>query len=367
MKKIFLKATALFAALTPALSQAELLITKEIELNYQEASADYFTGKARFARYPTVDESKDGWAIVEFDTGVVNNWHSHTKGQYIIVTEGVAWVQEWGKEIQELKKGDVAYFPPNVKHWHGAAAGHKMAHITISPDRESNKTIWLEKVALPKVDSQTDLQKISQIEPLADKQLAIVPIALLSSLGDLERLKPALENGLKAGLTVAELKEIFAHQYAYAGFPRALNGLITLNKLLEEREKAGIQDEQGVPPNPVKDTDYYTVGTEFLNTMSQRDNSAELWGFEGIDYALKAHLFGYLFSRDNFSPVNRELVTVSTIAGLKTAQSQLKSHLGHVHRLGVSKADLQKVMAEIAKADKEVAESATQVLDEAVK
>lgn len=79
-------------------------------------------------------------------------------------------------------------------------------------------------------------------------------------------------------------------------------------------------------------TDYYALGMHTLNTLSGQDNSAVLWNFNGVDYALKAHLFGYLFSRDNLSAGNRKLVTVSTLASLETVQNQLRSHLGHFEK-----------------------------------
>src|SRR5690606_18418690 len=84
---------------------------------------------------------------------------------------------------------------------------------------------------------------------LNTKQLSLVPIAAFTATGDLEKLKPALIKGLENGLTVNEIKEVFAHQYAYAGFPRALNGMLTFKSLLEERQKQGIKDIQGELPS----------------------------------------------------------------------------------------------------------------------
>ncbi|WP_224783296.1 carboxymuconolactone decarboxylase family protein [Neisseria flavescens] len=219
-----------------------------------------------------------------------------------------------------------------MKHWHGASEYSQMSHIAISPNAKENKATWLEKVELPKTEPNADLQKISQNTPLANKQLAIVPIAFYSARGDLDHLKPSIEQGLASGLTVNELREIFAHQYAYAGFPRALNGLLTLQNVLKERSEKGIQDPQGNLPMQAEPTDYYALGMHTLNTLSGQDNSAVLWNSNGVDYALKAHLFGYLFSRDNLSAGNRKLVTVSTLASLETVQNQLRSHLGHFEK-----------------------------------
>ena len=376
--------TSTVHATTQPITQVIIQQATQTLIDYQQLkftpATTHFSGNARFAMLPSNPNSTDRRAMVEFAKGTITDWHSHSQGQYLIVTEGEGLTQEWGRTIRPIKKGDVIWCPPNVKHWHGATANSAMSHIAIAPNASQNQATWYEKVQLPtdlasmaKSNNMTtvykaELQKIQQTTPLTVKQLAIVPIALLSEQGDLPRLTTALEQGLQAGLTVSELKELFAHQYAYAGFPRTLNGLLTLNSLLEERAKAGIYDVQGIPPTPLNSTnpDYYALGTEFLNTLSQRDNSAILWGFDGVDYALKAHLFGYLFSRDNFSPVNREIVTVAAIAGLQTAQAQLKSHFGHIHNLGVSKADLQKMIDEMAKIDQKTAQEAQAVLNQAL-
>lgn len=87
-----------------------------------------------------------------------------------------------------------------------------------------------------------------------------------------------------------------------------------------------------------------------------------LWNFDGVDYALKAHLFGYLFSRDNLSAVNRELVTVSTLASLETVQNQLRSHLGILKNLGLNETELKQVVDEIRQQNPTAADKAEKVL-----
>ena len=365
MKKTLLFSPALALVGSPALT--EQTITPYTQHQWTVAPSEHFSGAARFTRLPEIPNSPDGLAIVEFQAGTITDWHSHSQGQYLIVTEGEGRTQEWGKPIQIIKKGDVIWCPPNVKHWHGASEYSKMSHIAISPNAKENKATWLEKVELPKTDPKADLQKISQNTPLANKQLAIVPIAFHSARGDLDHLKPAIEQGLASGLTVNELREIFAHQYAYAGFPRALNGLLTLQNVLKERGEKGIQDPQGNPPTQAEPTDYYALGTHTLNTLSGRDNSAVLWNFDGVDYALKAHLFGYLFSRDNLSPVNRELVTVSTLASLETVQNQLRSHIGILKNLGLNETELKRVVDEIRQQNPTAADKAESVLKDVVK
>lgn len=186
-----------------------------------------------------------------------------------------------------------------------------------------------------------------QTTPLSPQQLAIASVAFSAAQGDLSQLERHLEQALNAGLTQSEVQEIFIHQAAYAGFPRALNGLLTLQNLLKNRLAQGIQDPVGEHSPIDHQKDYYQQGVHTLNALNGRDNSALLWQNEGIDYALKAYLFGYLFNRPELSPVNREIITVSTLIALETVPRQLRSHLTALQRLGISHRDLQRLIQHI--------------------
>ena len=87
-------------------------------------------------------------------------------------------------------------------------------------------------------------------QALSPKQQSIVAISAFTANGDLEKLKTALNEGLDAGLTVNEIKEILVQLYAYAGFPRSLNGINTFIAVMEERQKKGIKDELGKEAEP---------------------------------------------------------------------------------------------------------------------
>lgn len=190
--------------------------------------------------------------------------------------------------------------------------------------------------------------RFKQSTPLSAKQLAIVPIASLSATGDLEKLKTAVNNGLNAGLTANEIQEAFTHQYAYAGFPRALNGIGTLQAVLDERKAKGIKDDTApVQVDFADGSTAYQAGVQNLTVMTGSPPPEVLAGYSGIDYALKAHLFGYLFSRENLSPVNRQLVTLSTLMALGNVNPQLKAHLANTRNLGVSDSDLHKVIEQM--------------------
>ena len=108
--------------------------------DYNEAYAKYFNGRTYLKTLVEPnDTSKVGIHNVVFEPGVINNWHSHSNGQVLLVTDGYGWYQEDGKEAIELHPGDVVNIPKNVKHWHGAAKDSWFTHIALS---DSGSTEW---------------------------------------------------------------------------------------------------------------------------------------------------------------------------------------------------------------------------------
>lgn len=91
-----------------------------------------------------------GIGNVTFEPGCRNNWHIHkaTKGggQILLVTGGEGWYQEWGKQAQSLKTGDVVVIQPNTKHWHGAKKDSWFAHLSVEVPGEETSNEWLEEV-----------------------------------------------------------------------------------------------------------------------------------------------------------------------------------------------------------------------------
>lgn len=324
-------------------------ITKAHEHVINQAPASHFSGEARFSRFPVMPSPGDvAPATVTFKANAITNWHIHPHGQYLIVTAGEGRTQEWGKPIQTIQKGDVIWCPPGVKHWHGASTHSGMTHIAISPVATDGKNVtWLEKVNLSAEQKAPVQSEETASVSLTSKQLNLIPIAAYTATGNIEKLKPALIKGLDSGLTVNEIKQVFAHQYAYAGFPRSLNGMLTFRSLLEERKKQDIQDKEGPSPSKLADSvDYYKLGEKTLGYLTK--SSADQPLFDNfsptIDYALKAHLFGYLFSRDNLGYLERELIVIGTLSALDGVNAQLNSHLKIARNLGVDKTQMQKIM-----------------------
>src|SRR6202043_303945 len=110
--------------------------------------AEYFTGTVRIDPLlsPPAPARVRG-ASVTFEPGARTAWHSHPLGQTLIVTTGCGRVQCWGGPIEDIRPGDVIWFAPGEKHWHGATATTAMTHIAIQ-EHLSGKTVdWMEKVS----------------------------------------------------------------------------------------------------------------------------------------------------------------------------------------------------------------------------
>jgi quercetin dioxygenase-like cupin family protein len=109
--------------------------------------AEYFTGTVRIDPLNNPPEpSRVAMALVTFEPGARTAWHTHPFGQTLIVTAGYGWVQREGEEKQEIRSGDVVYFFPNEKHWHGASSTTAMSHIAIQEKQNGSPVDWMEHV-----------------------------------------------------------------------------------------------------------------------------------------------------------------------------------------------------------------------------
>src|SRR6266542_3207622 len=107
----------------------------------------YFTGNAFLHPLMAKDKNNEfALGSVTFEPGARTVWHTHPKGQVLIVTEGEGWYQEKGKPAQAIKKGNVVNIPENTEHWHGASANSKMVHIAITNYKGDENVVWLKPV-----------------------------------------------------------------------------------------------------------------------------------------------------------------------------------------------------------------------------
>ncbi|MGA2404641.1 MAG: carboxymuconolactone decarboxylase family protein [Syntrophobacteraceae bacterium] len=197
------------------------------------------------------------------------------------------------------------------------------------------------------------------------KQKQIVTIAAFTAKGDLDKLKAALNEGLDAGLTVNEIKEILVQMYAYTGFPRSLNGLGTFMSVMEERQKKGIKDELGKEASPLPaNKSRLELGTEIQTRLIGSPASGAIYTFApAIDAFLKDHLFGDIFGRDNLDFQSREIATISALTSMEGVNPQLQVHFNIGFNTGLTEARMRSLISVLAaKVGKKEADNANDVL-----
>lgn len=200
------------------------------------------------------------------------------------------------------------------------------------------------------------------------KEQSIVTISAFTAKGDLEQLRRALHEGLDAGLTVNEIKEVLVQMYAYCGFPRSLNGINALMSVLEERKTKGVNDEMGKTATPITDTaDKYERGRKTLETLTGQPQSRPAKGFgefsPTIDRFLKEHLFADIFDSDVLNYRQRELATISALAAMPGVEPQLASHLSMGMNTGLTESQLKQTLSIIeSNVEKKEADAGRRVL-----
>src|SRR5689334_12151547 len=113
-----------------------------------KGSADYFTGSVRIdAPFKTVAPARASGATVTFEPGARTAWHTHPLGQTLIVLSGCGRVQREGGSVEEIRAGDIVWFSPGEKHWHGASPSTAMSHIAIAEALDGKVVNWMEKVS----------------------------------------------------------------------------------------------------------------------------------------------------------------------------------------------------------------------------
>lgn len=109
---------------------------------------DYFTGTVRIdSPFAAPEPARVAGATVTFEPGARTAWHTHPLGQTLIVTAGQGWVQRLGGEKETINPGDIVWFPPGERHWHGATDSTAMTHIAIAEPQDGSPVDWLEKVS----------------------------------------------------------------------------------------------------------------------------------------------------------------------------------------------------------------------------
>ncbi len=203
------------------------------------------------------------------------------------------------------------------------------------------------------LNTMTAQEKDTKNQALNTHQQSMAAIAALTATGNLEQLKPAINIGLDAGLTINEIKEAQVQLYAYCGFPRSLNAVNTLMAVVEERKSQGKKDIEGKEASKTAVTDKYKSGKENLQKLTGKEETGPKTGAAAfapvIDTFLKEHLFADIFNRDVLNFRQREFVTISALAAMSGVEPQLQAHLFMGKNTGITDAQLLELAAIIEK------------------
>jgi quercetin dioxygenase-like cupin family protein len=129
-------------------SEMEIQITRNGSQPSVRGPADWFTGSVRIdPLFGAKETARAAASLVTFEPGARTAWHTHPLGQTLVVTSGLGWVQRAGGPILEIRPGDVVWFPPGLKHWHGATPTTALSHIAIQEQLNGKVVDWLEQVS----------------------------------------------------------------------------------------------------------------------------------------------------------------------------------------------------------------------------
>jgi alkylhydroperoxidase/carboxymuconolactone decarboxylase family protein YurZ len=216
----------------------------------------------------------------------------------------------------------------------------------------------------------SEAQNIGVNQALSAKQQRIIPIAAFTANGDLDKLRTALHAGLEAGLTVNEIKEILVQMYAYAGFPRSLNGIHTFMAVIDERQAKGIKDEMGKDASPVPaDMHKDAYGARVRARLAGQEDIPPPSGYQlftpVIDTFLKEHLFADIFARDTLDFLSREIATVGALSSLEGVNPMLRFHVGAAMNVGLTENQAKALVALIgSEVGKKAGDNASEVLQQ---
>lgn len=311
-----------------------------------------FTGEVWLAPLSEHRELNVPMFNVTFAPGCRNSWHSHKGGQILIATAGIGYYQEKGQPARRLFPGDIVEIASDVEHWHGAAVDSWFAHIAITTNPQNNAAVWLSPVSdeqYHEATTEAESRYAGANKVLTARERAIVAVASYTGKGDLEHLEPALVGALEAGMTINEINEVLVHSYAYCGFPRSLRAIQTFIQVVDERKAKGFDDPVGREATAIDGSrSRYERGRDVLAEISGISADAPKAGYAvfapTIERFLKEHLFADIFERDLLTYRERELATVSVLAGVGGVEPMASGHMAICLHLGITAEQLSALL-----------------------
>jgi 4-carboxymuconolactone decarboxylase len=346
------------ALLASAATQAQtLVITRAGSRPAQPASAENFTGGVRVEElFEALDPSHASGGSVTFEPGARAAWHSHPRGQILIVTAGTGRVQRWGDPVEEIRQGDVVRIPAGEKHWHGASPQASMTHIAITEHRDGTRVQWMEKVSdeqynatprspegraqAPAHQSEQQPQPSSQqqrptaasgalqqkIAPglatltdevlfgdvwkrpeLSPRDRSLVTVSVLIATGKPAQLAGHLGRALDNGVQPSAASGLLAHLAIYCGWPSAVSALDVYEQVYTARkvDTAALRAVGPRLPAPASDAARARAMNDELATVAPK--------FVQLTNDV---VFDNLWRRSDLNLRDRSLVTITALAAM---------------------------------------------------
>lgn len=258
-------ASTLVAGPMPVRAQdSALVITRAAARAWRPAPAANFTGTVRLQpAFASTAEARAYGATVAFEPGARTHWHTHPRGQLLVITSGVGRVQRWGGPVEEVRAGDVVRFGAGVKHWHGAAPTSAMTHLAIVEPLDGQGVTWLGPVSdtqygtgrgppaavgpsraeqlmgdiAPKLAQLTDSVLFGDVwarPGLSQRDRSLVTVSALIAMNRPDQLRSHLARARTNGLTQEEAVEVVTHLAFYAGWPSAVTAVALVREVYAE-------------------------------------------------------------------------------------------------------------------------------------
>jgi 4-carboxymuconolactone decarboxylase len=338
--------------------------------------AENFTGVVRVEMlFEARDPSHAGGGSVTFEPGARTAWHSHPRGQILIVTAGTGRVQRWGDPVDEIRVGDVVRIPAGQKHWHGASPQMAMTHIAISEHRDGTTVEWMEQVTdeqyhapvppqpseRPAGQSPAPGRPSGALQPkvapglatltddvlfgdvwnrteLSPRDRSLVTISVLIATGKSAQLAGHLGRALTNGVKASEASGVLAHLAIYSGWPNAVSALEIYDQVYTARKVDTTTLRTVAPrvPAPASDAARAQAVTKDVGTVAPK--------FAQLTNDV---VFDDLWRRPDLSPRDRSLVTIAALAAMGD-DDQLDLYLRRGVESGLTRAQIVEALTHLA-------------------
>ncbi len=321
-----------------------LVISRSGSRPVRPAPSHNFTGSAQVEMlFEAIDPSHASGGSVTFEPGARTAWHSHPRGQILIITAGTGRVQRWGDPVEEVRPGDVVRIPAGAKHWHGASPRSSMTHLAISEHREGTTVQWMEQVSdeqyngvpsapqpqpqnsqpgtgrpsgplqqklAPGMAALTDDVLYGDVwrrPGLSPRDRSLVTITALIAVGKTTPLAGHLGRALDNGLQPTEASGLLAHLAVYCGWPNAVSALDAYEQVYTTRKIDTAALRAGIPrlPAPASDAEHAGAVSRELGAVAPK--------FVQLTNDV---VFDDLWRRSDLSLRDRSLVTIVALAAM---------------------------------------------------